>query len=402
MSGRAAAPATPAEATGTRWGVIFAALAMGVVAALHIGKVPPALPTLRADLGLGLVGGGFVLSMFSGLGMVLGLLTGGVADRIGRRRMTLAGFSLLIAGGALGASASGLPVMLANRALEGLGFIAVGVTMPGIVSEAASARDRPLALGLWSVFTPLGFAIALLSAPLALAVMDWRALWLGLAGLSALTLLALRPMLPLPAASAPETRSGFGQRLSDVLARPRLWLIAATFGAYAFQWVTLMAWLPTYLVDGLGFALAPASAVTALIVVLNVPGNIGAGALMRAGWPPRRIIGIGSGVMGITAAALFLGPQFGAAAGIGLCLLFSVAGGGIPAALFAQIPQASPSASHAGQANGMLMQGSATGQFLGPPLIGATVTATGGDWSGAAAPLVVAALLTALLARPMR
>jgi cyanate permease len=386
----------------TTWGVVFAALTMGVVAALHIGKVPPALPLIREELGLGLVGGGFVISMFSGLGMLLGVLTGGLADRIGHRRTTLIGFLFLVAGGCMGASADGLPGMLTSRALEGLGFMAVGVTMPGIVSAASSARDRPLALGLWSVFTPLGFAIALLLTPMALTTVGWRTVWVGLAGLSLVTLLVLRPMLPLAATSAPVARRSFGQRLSDVLARPRLWLIAAAFGAYAFQWVTVMAWLPTYLVDDLGFSLGAASSVTALIVVVNVPGNIGAGALMRAGWSPRRIIVIGSCAMGVTASALFLGSGLGALAGIGLCLLFSVSGGGIPAALFAQIPQASPSPSHAGQANGMLMQGSATGQFLGPPLIGAAVAAAGGAWSGAVAPLAIAAVLTALLARPMR
>jgi DHA1 family inner membrane transport protein len=376
----------------TDWGVVFGAMALGVVAALHIGKVPPALPAIRADLDLGLVGGGFVVSTFNALGMVLGMLIGGLSDRFGRRRAAIAGYASLMLGGALGALASGLPVLLASRALEGLGFMAVGVTMPGIVSAAASERDRPLALGLWSVFTPLGFAIALLVTPIGLATVGWRGVWAALAVVSLIALVLLLPRLPSVTGG---TKAGFGRRLREVLSRPRMWCLAAAFGTYAFQWVTLMAWLPTYLTGALGFALGAASLVTALVVAMNVPGNIVAGVLLRGGASPAYLIALGSAVMAGAAAALFLQPGLGASAGIGLCLLFSLFGGLIPSILFARVPSAAPSSTHASQANGMLLQGSATGQFIGPPLIGAAVAAAGGAWSGAVLPLVLAALLTA-------
>lgn len=378
----------------TAWGVVFAALGMGVMAALHVGKVPPALPAIRQELGLGLVGGGFVVSMFSFLGMLLGIAMGGLADRIGRRRTAVVGSLFLVLGGSTGALADGLPTILASRVCEGLGFMAVAVAMPGIVAEAASKRDRPLALGLWSVFTPTGFAIALLATPAILSLAGWRAVWGGLAALSLLTMLLLSPRLPALASPAP---GGFGPRLAEVLGRPRIWLLSAAFGTYAFQWVTLMAWLPTYLVGVLGMSIGAASATTALIVAVNVPGNILAGALLRRRASPGLLIVTGSAVMGLTAPGLFLGVDFGVLAGIGLCLLFSFFGGLIPSVLFAQIPHASPSPTHAGQANGMLLQGSAAGQFVGPPLIGASVAAAGGAWTGAVTPLAVAALLTALL-----
>ena len=41
----------------------------GVVAALHIGKLPPAIPVLRESLGLTLVQAGFLLSLVQLAGM---------------------------------------------------------------------------------------------------------------------------------------------------------------------------------------------------------------------------------------------------------------------------------------------------------------------------------------------
>ncbi|MFA7431760.1 MAG: MFS transporter, partial [Rhodospirillaceae bacterium] len=79
--------ASPTPSFQTDWPVISWAVAGGIVAALSVGKVPPALPFVRADLGLGLVEGGFVVSVFNTLAMVLGLVVGVMADRLGRRQL---------------------------------------------------------------------------------------------------------------------------------------------------------------------------------------------------------------------------------------------------------------------------------------------------------------------------
>lgn len=380
------------ESVETDWRAVLAAVCLGVVAALHIGKVPPSLPIIMAELDIGLVAGGFVVSMFNLLGMLLGLPIGSFADRMGRRRAAIIGYLFLVIGGVTGALAGGLTAVLVSRAFEGLGFIAVAVTMPGIVSGVASSRDRPLALGIWSIFTPLGFAIALLVTPLILPFAGWRVIWAGLAAFCVAVLLLLLPRLPPVQPAAP---GGHRQRLLEVLGRPRLWLLSAAFGSYAFQWVTLMAWLPSYLSSELGLSLVGASTATALVVAMNVPGNMLGGLLLRSGTLPGRLFLLGSLVMALSASGLFLGAEYGGFAGISLCVLFSFFGGLIPSVLFAQIPNVSPSPAHASQANGMLMQGSAAGQFIGPPLIGAAVAAAQGVWTSAIGPLAVAAFLTA-------
>lgn len=72
----------------------------GVCAALHVGKLPPGIPVLRAELGLTLVQGGFLLSVMQMAGMTLGVLAGLLADRTGLRRTMLLGLCLLTLGSA--------------------------------------------------------------------------------------------------------------------------------------------------------------------------------------------------------------------------------------------------------------------------------------------------------------
>ena len=69
-------------------------LGTGVSSALHIGKLPVAIPALQQDLGLSLVQAGFLLSLVQVAGMLLGLLIGLAADRLGPLRVMRAGLLL--------------------------------------------------------------------------------------------------------------------------------------------------------------------------------------------------------------------------------------------------------------------------------------------------------------------
>src|SRR5690242_15320483 len=145
-------------------------------------KVPPALPGLRGELGLTLVESGLIVTTFNVLGMLVGMLAGMVCDRLGHKRLALAGLAVMAAGGALGAAAQSFGVLLFSRFVEGVGFILFAVPAPALMTSlTANARDRARALGIWSAYMPTGGTIALLAAPPLIGLAGWRGLWLALA-----------------------------------------------------------------------------------------------------------------------------------------------------------------------------------------------------------------------------
>lgn len=375
----------------TAWPAVAIAVFAGVLAAIHIGKLPPALPVMRAELGFGLVAGGFVVALFSVLGMTLAVFVGGTIARLGRERVVLTGFACLAAGGALGALAQGVPVLMLSRLIEGVGFIAVAVSLPSVILAAAAPRDQALALGLWSVYMPLGMAMVMLAAPLILETLGWRVLWWGVVALCPAVALALmQQMRGLTPSAAP--RADTLRVAKEAILSPGLILVALIFGVYAMQWVTLMVWLPTFQTESLGVSLDRAAFVTALVVLANVPGCLFGGWLMRRGASARRLVTTGSVIMGLCSLGIFL-PVLPDMARIALGLAFSFFGGLVPPSLFNSVPRAAPTPMHIGAGNGLLMQGSSLGQFIGPPLAAWAVTLAAGDWSLAAAPMLAACLI---------
>ena len=120
---------SPVSAHRAAWLVVLA----GGVAALQVGKLPPALPALQAELGLTLVQSGFLLSMVQLAGMSLAVFMGLLADGMGLKRSMVRGLCLLALASGLGAFATSTAALLALRAIEGLGFLLVALPAPALI-----------------------------------------------------------------------------------------------------------------------------------------------------------------------------------------------------------------------------------------------------------------------------
>ena len=117
----------------------------GVVAALHVGKLPPAIPVLRDALGLTLVQAGFLLSLVQLAGMTLGVVFGVVADTLGSRRSMTLGLVLLAIVSALGGLTQGVAPLDAaarRRRLRLPARRAAGAGPGALARRAASGSAR--------------------------------------------------------------------------------------------------------------------------------------------------------------------------------------------------------------------------------------------------------------------
>jgi MFS family permease len=124
----------------TSWLGVSIALFVGVVAAGYVGKLPPALPALKAEFGLSLVAAGWVVSTFNTVALATAVAFGLAADRIGAFRFALAGLALLVVGGVGGAVAPSGTWLVVSRVVEGAGLLAVTVA----VTASSSPRPYPV------------------------------------------------------------------------------------------------------------------------------------------------------------------------------------------------------------------------------------------------------------------
>ena len=356
------------------WRGIWAVFAGGLVAGAYMTKVPPVLPPLRAELQLSLVEATFIVTTFNVLGMLVGVLVGVISDRYGRRRLALGGLALLAAGGTMGALAHGFVLLLASRFVEGVGFMLFAVPAPALMSALSrDARERAKALSLWSAYMPTGGTLALLSAPLFIAAASWRVLWLALAAAAVLAALVLARMVP----AGPPGHVASLRLVREALARPGNLAMALLFACYVAQWTSIMVWLPTFLAEH-GASTALAASATALMVLVNAPGNLVGGWFLARG-VPRGTLVIAASIIAALCEIGMLAPVLPGALRYALVLSFSACAGVIPASIFAGLPVHAPSSQHIATGNGMVLQFSNIGQFFGPLVI-AWIASRYGGW----------------------
>ena len=381
----------------TAWLAVLAATACGVVVAMNIGKLPIALPLLRGEFGLSLTAAGWLAAAFSTLAMVSGAAIGIVADRLGALRFCLFGLAASTVGGLMGLTGTSENQLLISRIVEGVGFLAVAVSAPALVSAASAPAHIRLTLGIWSCYMPAGASLCVLLAPLFLERGGWRGLW----WLVLLLLLAAFLTLILQRRHFVSAAAGRHQGLTEVrgaLLQPVPWLLTLAFAAYALQFFAVVIWLPTFLQEQRDMPDALIALLSALVIAANVPGNLAGAALLYRHVNRGRLIAGVSLVMGLAGLGIFH-PDAPDSLRYLCCLVLTGVGGVIPVAVLSSSVVLAANPQQIGTLQGLYVQGSNLGQFAGIPLI-AGVVAASGQWQSAlmvTAPAALSGIVLGLL-----
>ena len=358
-------------------------VAAGGVAALQVGKLPPALPALQAELGLSLVQSGFMLSMVQLAGLTLAVFMGLLADGMGLKRSMVRGLLLLALASGVGGLSTSVPMLLVCRALEGMGLLLVALPAPALIRRLVPAQQLAGMLGVWGAYMPTGTALALLVGPLFIPAWGWAAWWWLFAAVSlAMAVWILRAIPADPEPSRQQGGADMLQRLRRTLGARGPWLVALSFGLYSGQWLAVVGFLPSiYAAAGVQGALL--GLLTALAAAVNMGGNMVSGRLLQAGWLPRSTLWLGFGAMALGSTLAF--AAFTEAwpwlrfAGV---LLFSCVGGLVPGTLFSLAVRLAPGEQQVAATVGWVQQLSALGQFMGPPAAAALAARAGGwQWT---------------------
>lgn len=149
-------PARPAPPVGPdpaadprRWkalGVLAAGLALIVIDG---SIVAVALPDIVRDLGLDLTDAQWVSASYAAVLSALLLVVGRLGDRIGRRRLFLAGTAVFVAGSVLAALAGGAGSLIGARLVQGVGGALILPSTLSTVNATFRGRERAAAFGVW-------------------------------------------------------------------------------------------------------------------------------------------------------------------------------------------------------------------------------------------------------------
>jgi EmrB/QacA subfamily drug resistance transporter len=175
VSVTAASPPSSRARASSPWLVLVIACLAQFMVVLDITIVNIALPSVQRGLhfsasnlqwvvnGYTLVFGGFLL------------LGGRAADLLGRRRLFVAGVILFTAASLLNGFAQTSGMLIAGRALQGLGGALVSPAALSIVTTTfPEGRERTRALAIWSAIAAGGSAVGLLLGGVLTDVASWR------------------------------------------------------------------------------------------------------------------------------------------------------------------------------------------------------------------------------------
>lgn len=181
-----------------------------------------ALPVIKTELGASLTDlQWFVNAYVLSFGALL-LTASALGDRLGRRRLFIAGITLFTAASAGCALATEPWMLTAARAIQGAGAAAVMPLSLTLLAAGVPERRRSVAIGIWSAISGLGVAIGPLIGGAVVTGLNWQWIfWVNVpVGLIA---------IPLVAVALAESRGG-ARRLDPV------GLVLSTAGVLGVVW----------------------------------------------------------------------------------------------------------------------------------------------------------------------
>ncbi len=151
-------------------------VAIGVfMATLDSSIVNISLPAIASYFGVPLSGAvEWVIIAYLVATAAILLTAGRLADMVGRKVVWTAGLIVFTGGSAICGAAPSLGVLIASRALQGLGGALIMAVSPAMLTNAFPANERGRALGLNAVIVALGVSVGPTLGGFITAYFSWR------------------------------------------------------------------------------------------------------------------------------------------------------------------------------------------------------------------------------------
>ena len=171
------APKAPPSQPPTAWALTSLSLVM-LLPSLGTSIANIALPTLTQEFGASFQQVQWVVLSFLLATTTLVVSAGRLGDVLGRRRLLMAGVALFTAASAVGAAAPNLWVLIAARAVQGIGAAAMLALTVAFVGQTVPKERTGSAMGLLGTMSAVGTALGPSIGGLLIAGFGWQAIFL--------------------------------------------------------------------------------------------------------------------------------------------------------------------------------------------------------------------------------
>jgi len=216
--------------------------AASFLAVVDTTVVSIALPAIRRAMNFTASGSQWVLNAYT---LVFGgflLLFGRLGDRIGRRRLFVAGLIVFLAGSVMAGLAQQAWVLIAGRTIQGLGAAAfVPSSLSLLTATFAVGPVRSRALGAYGAMAGLGFVVGMVGGGVITELLGWR--WIFLLNVPLVLIMVVPAHRILPESRDAERRSiDTGGAAAVTIAL--VLLIFAITSIPPHGWLSPATWIP--------------------------------------------------------------------------------------------------------------------------------------------------------------
>lgn len=160
------------------WVILAVVFLASCAVPFNMFKVPPIAPVLMGAFGLDVTTFGWLMTAFTVVSIILAFPAAGIVNKIGIKNVVLVALACMVVGSLIGTFSNGSAAMLLfSRFVEGLGMGFFGVVAPSALTAWFPRKRLGLAIGVWSMWMPLGSTVMLNLAPALCGDGNWQAVW---------------------------------------------------------------------------------------------------------------------------------------------------------------------------------------------------------------------------------
>lgn len=255
-----------------------------------------ALPYIGKDLSLTPTQQGMLISAFFVTYAIVQIPGGILVDKVGAKRTAVTGVLAWSVFTVATGTAGSFAVMLAIRALFGIGEGVYPAASVKAVAERTSSEQRMTATGWMYSSNAVGTIVAALAGAALISAIGWQGAFFILGAIGVLVAVAIGFFLPnaradSTAAIEVEEQAESTITSKDLFRSPALWGHVAMFFGYGVVAWGMSAWVPSYLVDARGIPLGVVATAAVIPVLAGGVASVLGGRLVdRLGGRHRLII----------------------------------------------------------------------------------------------------------------